>query len=599
MKRLLRFSSAVAVLAIITSTTDEAAAQATGFALDRFDPSERGSEWFVLESLDLRGHGRPAIGVVGDWAHKPLVLYRRNGDVDKAIVEDQIFVHAGGTIVLWDRLRLGVNVPVAVYQHGERGTLTATNQTFLPPDTPAFGDVRVGGDVRLLGEYGDAFTLAFGAHVYLPTGTRANYTGDETVRVQPRLAAAGDLGPLAYAARVAAQYRPDDRGFGQSRLGSQMLFAGAVGLRLANRKLVIGPEVYGSTIFGEAFDRLSSPLEGIFGFHYTAGDVRFGLGGGAGLTRGFGSPVARGVASLEWAPQITPRDEDRDKDGILDKEDACVDVAGVHTDDPATNGCPPPSDRDHDGVIDEEDVCPDVPGVKTGDSLTNGCPPDRDKDGIFDKDDACIDTAGIRTDDPTTNGCPPDRDRDGIVDVEDACPDVPGVRTSDAKTNGCPPDPDRDKDGILNEADACPDEPGKPDPDPKKNGCPKAFVAGGQIKILDQVKFATGSAKIVKSKDSEDVLGAVLDVLKAHPEITKVRVEGHTDNRGSPALNKKLSADRAAAVVKWLSARGVETSRLSSTGFGPDRPLDTNATEDGRKANRRVEFHIETSEQKP
>ena len=599
MKRLLRLSTAVAVLSILPSIPREASAQAAGFALDRFDPSERGSEWFALESLDLRGHGRPAIGVVGDWAHEPLVLYRRNGDVDRAIVEDQIFVHAGATVVLWHRLRLGVSVPVAVYQHGEQGTLAATNQTFLPPDSPTFGDVRLGGDVRLLGEYGDAFTLALGAHVYLPSGTRADYTGDETLRIQPRLAAAGDIGPIAYAARVAAQYRPDDRDFGQSKLGSQMLFAGALGLRVAGRRLVIGPEVYGSTTFGEAFDRLSSPLEGIFGFHYTAGDVRFGLGGGAGLTRGFGSPVARGLASLEWAPRFEEKALDRDSDGIVDKEDACIDVPGVHTDDPSTNGCPPPPDRDHDGVLDKDDMCPDLPGIETGDSLTNGCPPDRDKDGIFDKDDACADTPGIKTLDPKTNGCPPDRDQDGVVDIEDACPDLAGVRTSDPKTNGCPPDPDRDKDGILNDADACPDEPGKPDPDPTKNGCPRAFVAGGQIKIVDQVKFATGSAKIVKSKDSEEVLGAVLEVLKAHPEITKVRVEGHTDNRGSAALNRKLSADRAAAVVKWLTAHGIAASRLSSAGFGPDRPIDTNTTEEGRKANRRVEFHIEAPEPKP
>ena len=167
------------------------------------------------------------------------------------------------------------------------------------------------------------------------------------------------------------------------------------------------------------------------------------------------------------------------------------------------------------------------------------------------------------------------------------------MKTDDPKTNGCPPDPDRDHDGIPNDTDACPDEPGKPDPDPKKNGCPKAFIQDGQIKILDQVKFATSSAQIVKAKDSEEVLEAVLKVLKEHPELKKVRVEGHTDNRGAPAMNTKLSADRAASVVKWLTARGIEAGRLTSAGFGPDRPVDNNSTDTGRQNNRRVEFHIE------
>ena len=152
---------------------------------------------------------------------------------------------------------------------------------------------------------------------------------------------------------------------------------------------------------------------------------------------------------------------------------------------------------------------------------------------------------------------------------------------------------------ITNDVDACPDEPGKPDPDPKKNGCPKAFVSQGQIKILDQVKFKTGSAEILPGKDSVEVLEAVLKVLRDHPELKKVRVEGHTDNRGGAALNRKLSKDRAATVVKWLVKNGVDKDRLSSEGFGPDKPIDDNATEDGRRNNRRVEFHIEQQDTPP
>src|SRR6185369_2896372 len=173
-----------------------------------------------------------------------------------------------------------------------------------------------------------------------------------------------------------------------------------------------------------------------------------------------------------------------------------------------------------------------------------------------------------------------------------ACPNEPGLKTDDPKTNGCP-DTDRDKDGIPNATDACPDEPGPADPDPKRNGCPKAFIQNNEIKITDQVKFKTGSAEILPGKDSEEVLQAVVKVLKTHPEVKRVRIEGHTDSRGTAALNRKLSGDRAASVVNWLVGHGVERDRLTSQGFGPDHPIDTNRTEEGRRNNRRVEFHIE------
>ena len=246
--------------------------------------------------------------------------------------------------------------------------------------------------------------------------------------------------------------------------------------------------------------------------------------------------------------------------------------------------------------------------MKTNDPATNGCPAkvvavptpsDRDGDGILDADDACPDVKGVKTDDPKTNGCPPpppDRDGDGIIDAEDACPDVKGLKTSDPKTNGCPPDLDRDKDGIPNDDDACPDTPGPKNSDPKKNGCPAAAVVGDQIKILDQVKFATASAVILP--ESETILNAVLKVLTDHPEITKVRVEGHTDNVGPAGYNKNLSALRANSVMTWLVKRGIDKSRLSAQGFGMERPIDSNAAEPGRKNNRRVEFHIEV-EAKP
>jgi OmpA-OmpF porin, OOP family len=562
-----RLISAAASLALFTSmflSENRAEAQSAGLAVDRFEPAAKGSAWFTQDSLDLRGAARPAFGIVADYAYKPLVLYNTDGSERAAIVQDQLFLHVGASIVLFDRLRFAANLPVALFQDGNAGQLGTS--TLTPPGSAALGDLRLDADARLFGKNGDFITMAIGAQVWLPTGSRAQYAGDGGVRLAPHILAAGEAGPFAYAASLAFIYHNQDEAYAGADVGGELALGGAVGLLALHKHLLIGPELYGRTDVtnsGTFFAKAESPVEGLLGVHLAAGLFRFGIGGGTGFSEGIGSPQARVVGSIEIIAPATrpPPPPDRDKDGILDQDDACPDEPGIKTDDPATNGCPPPlADRDNDGVPDKDDACPDVPGV--------------------------------RTNDPKTNGCPPDSDHDGIIDAEDACPDIPGIRTNDPKTNGCPPPPDndRDKDGILNDVDACPDTPGDPDPDPKKNGCPKAVVVAGQIQITEQVKFKTGSAEILG--ESDGILNAVKRVLEGHPEIHKISVEGHTDNEGSAAYNKNLSTKRAASVAKWLVDHGIDTGRLSSIGYGMTRPMDTNATAAGRKNNRRVEFHI-------
>jgi outer membrane protein OmpA-like peptidoglycan-associated protein len=81
-------------------------------------------------------------------------------------------------------------------------------------------------------------------------------------------------------------------------------------------------------------------------------------------------------------------------------------------------------------------------------------------------------------------------------------------------------------------------------------------------------------------------------LLQATPGIKQMKVEGHTDNRGAAAMNLDLSKRRAASVVTWLIQHGIDSGRLSSEGYGITKPIDTNDTDAGRQANRRVEFKI-------
>jgi OmpA-OmpF porin, OOP family len=592
MKRSLLIS--LTALAAVAASTTKAAAQEPGFAASVFEPSERGSDWLANESNDYRGKLRLALGAVGDYGYRS-VIGSRNADhsIRASLLRKQVLVHAGFSLLLAERLRLGLSIPVQLHADGHPATRNGVD--YRPPvHQQSAGDIRASLDLRLAGEYGDPLSVAIGASVFFPLGQREQFTGDDVTRFAPHLNIAGDAGMFAYALRGGFEYRKLRIRYIDTELGNTITFGGAAGVRFADRRVLIGPEIYGRTIIEDGAHRHDTPIEMILGAHVKAGaGIRVNAGAGGGVDYGFGAARFRGLLGIEWFPE--PERSDLDRDGVYDDEDACPNVSGVRTADPATNGCPPapPPDRDRDGISDGEDACPDQMGVRTNDPKTNGCPPpppDRDGDGVADNEDACPDVAGVRTDDPKTNGCPPDRDGDGVLDQDDACPDVTGLKTDDPKTNGCP-DTDRDKDGVPNEADACPDQAGPKSEDAKTSGCPRVFIKNGLIQIMEQPKFDFNKATI--KPDSDSLLTEVAKVMTDHPEIKRVRVEGHTDNKGAAAYNEKLSQQRADSVIKWLAGHGIAPERLVAKGMGLTKPLVPNDTDANRALNRRVEFHIE------
>lgn len=560
---------ALTAVAAIISMSQPASAQETaeGIALDRFEPSERGSYWFSADSLDIRGKGRPAIGAVIDYGHAPLVAYEADDEVDTLVIGGQLFGHLGMSLVAADRLRLGVNLPILIYQDGNDVVVNGTEYRYAY--TGGVGDLRLGADLRLAGKYGGPATLALGATLHAPTGDRDSYAGDGKARLSPRLQLAGEALPFVYALRVGVIGRFQDDDFAGRPYGPELDVGAAVGFKVADERLVFGPELNWATtlIDDAAFRPRNTPSELLFGMHVNVSDAwRIGAGVGPGLTRGTGTPDVRVVGSIEWAPppkekEVAPP-PDTDGDGILDANDACPQEAGVPNEDPALHGCPAPVDTDGDGIVDKDDACPEEAGEPNEDPRLHGCPVVKDRDG------------------------------DGVPDDEDACPDEAGVADPvDASKNGCPLPKDRDGDGILDVDDACPDHPGVAHPeDPKKHGCPRVVVEKGEIRIMERIEFDTGKATIRTESDS--ILEAVRAVLAEHTEIKKVEVQGHTDNKGAAGFNKALSQRRAASVVKWLTSKGIEADRLVAVGYGLEKPIDSNDTDEGRQNNRRVQFVI-------
>jgi outer membrane protein OmpA-like peptidoglycan-associated protein len=135
-----------------------------------------------------------------------------------------------------------------------------------------------------------------------------------------------------------------------------------------------------------------------------------------------------------------------------------------------------------------------------------------------------------------------------------------------------------------------PPAPAPPPEAPPPAPAPKTEVTQEQIKLKEKVEFQTDSAVLADS--SKGLLDEVVQVMKDHPEIEHVRVAGHTDSEGKRKHNQKLSDERAASVKQYLVDHGVAADRLSSKGYGQDRPIADNKTEAGRAENRRVEIHI-------
>ncbi len=301
---------------------------------------------------------------------------------------------------------------------------------------------------------------------------------------------------------------------------------------------------------------------------------------------------------------------DADMDGVADIVDNCPNLAGT------ADGCP---DADNDGVADMKDKCPDLAST-----AASGCPEDEvadtdeealvesatndiltekggddllsdlDGDNFADNEDDCPNMAG------TVNGCP-DADGDGTADKFDACPGVSGSLA------GCP---DSDSDGIADYKDTCPNVAGSA----LNFGCPEvtsgvimsntntnnssspnytSLVPEKHLTLMSDatkmVQFNVLSDDITSS--SNEVMDQVVNLMIANPQY-RLKVGGHTDNRGEDSVNQRLSEKRARACIRYLKDRGVPEIQMSYMGYGARVPIADNDSEFGRKENRRVEFEL-------
>lgn len=141
--------------------------------------------------------------------------------------------------------------------------------------------------------------------------------------------------------------------------------------------------------------------------------------------------------------------------------------------------------------------------------------------------------------------------------------------------------PDSDGDGVNDIRDACSNTP--PGAEIDELGCAK-FQG-----VLDGVNFEYNSSRLTST--ARAILNEVGAELKKYPTV-KVQVQAHTDSTGSSGYNLWLSNNRAQSVMDYLSSMGISNRRMIPVGYGETKPIASNDTEEGRAANRRVQFEV-------
>ena len=183
-----------------------------------------------------------------------------------------------------------------------------------------------------------------------------------------------------------------------------------------------------------------------------------------------------------------------------------------------------------------------------------------------------------------------DSDRDDIPDDADKCPNEAEDKDGFQDDDGCP-DPDNDGDGVLDANDKCPKELETKNGYKDEDGCPDEVPAAVKkfTGVVKGINFKVKSADIQKS--SFKVLNDAVKVLKEYPDL-RIEISGHTSSEGVAEKNQKLSEDRAASVKAYMVAQGIAENRITTVGYGSDKPIGLNSTPKGREQNRRIEFRL-------
>jgi len=622
-------------LSLLPSAVSAQRVQGGGFDLRLFRHAVDSKGIASVNGTDVLGHLDYSFGLILDGAFN-LAPYSgfindesedaNDAERTKHLVKQYFSGVLHFNLGLFNKLVVGAQLPIIAIR-GENVTAVGQFNTGADPaglDYQGIGNLVLHAKYRILRMEQQPIGLAAILQIGLPTGTPEKFAGEPGAMLWPLIVlgyqphrivrfnaeagyrlVTGEGATLNYTARTVPGNANNATAPMIVRTGTpityddQVTFGGGLAVRVAPAVDIIA-EGYGNQIVSDG--SLATEVLGGLKIFVDANSYLL-LAGACGNVcmplDGFSQPDYRGILGFIFEPSIG----DRDGDGYKDDVDQCPDDPEDFDDFADEDGCPDP-DNDRDGILDIDDECPLVPEDHDGDADDDGCPEgddgDRDGDGILDSVDQCPDDPEDIDGYQDEDGCPdPDNDKDGILDVDDLCPNDPEDKDGFKDKDGCP-DPDNDQDRILDVDDSCPNKPETYNGFEDKDGCPdrgSVIIEDNQIMILEKIYFETDSAEI--QQRSYPIVDAVGATLIGNPQITKIEIQGHADERGNDDYNVRLTRDRAAAVLEALVQRGVDRNRMRSGGYGERCPIEDSHTESAWEKNRRVEFKILETDQGP
>lgn len=540
------------VLAALFTSGIASTALAQGVTLDQYRAAETPLDGFVVTRPRTLGHLRAAAGLHLDFALAPL---RGSASATGAtLVDHELAAQAGIALGLLDRIVVAARLPVVLSMGGPGAAAGAPLTRDPAASGPGLSDLALSGRYRLVGEEEDVFALAMVTEATIPLAEAASsaqdLAGEAGASFTPELAAELRFLPVRITANLGARFR-ERALYASLRVQHELTWALAVSVDAIPDVLEVMLEGWGATPFDRFGNAVRSQVELLLGARVRPlAPLFIGLAGGAGIGDAYGNPELRVVLTAGWA-DVEGLPAERERARAAESEPELADEAPQDAQGTPEGEAVSPVETEAEAEAPRERVVP--PGREAYGQL------DRDGDRLVDAVDQCVLDREDYDEIEDADGCPEaDADADQVLDVDDACPTTPGVHTDDAETRGCPA---------------------------------RAYISErGTIVITERVEFATGSDRILRQ--SEAVLGDVLAILQSAEDVTRVRIEGHTDDRGRDAANLRLSTARAASVRRWLEGHGIAPERLEAWGCGELHPREPGTSTRARQANRRVEFFI-------
>ena len=341
-----------------------------GVSVDQYRPPANSDDGLATQTPQVGQHLRLGLRLDLDYGRNPLVYETARGDADStqvALVRDQLRLWLGASLSLFDRLLVFAGLPLDLLLQGSALGRQPTATGF------GAGDLALGARGFVWGN--DVFRLGLQLSLTLPTAADARDTpkvaGDSGATLLPVLLSELSLGPLRLDLEAGLRLRRRVSLPGV-QVRDQLLFAAALRLPVASERFWLSTEIFGSTLSADVGKRQTTMIEALLGARlHVTDDVRIGLAGSKGLTRGYGVPELRGVLSVAWVPSLAGRTLRPEPEPEREPERE-PDLPAPLPPPPVAATAEPvgPADLDGDGWNDETDGCPALPAPGS----QSGCP---------------------------------------------------------------------------------------------------------------------------------------------------------------------------------------------------------------------------------